>query len=404
MKEEYKKEIVYKSTKIEIGVFNNSSEYIVTQKELGNRIVINAKTLEILNLIDGKTSLEGVVLKYNKQNPLAKLDVKTAYFILYEKLSKVGIIENKNITYNKKKVASYLALSFTLVNKKALGFFIKILSPIFIFKHFYKILFTSLIIVLYTVIINYDLLSNNILTTTATNWVFYLIISGLTLFLHEFGHATACKKLGAEPENIGFGFYMLSPVMFADVSDAWKLKKKERIYINFAGLYMEALIALILAIVYIFTKEISLLILCSMTLLSFVVNLNPLLRYDGYWVLSDITNTPNLRKVSLQKFDLFVKYLLGKTKFYFSSKNIFLIIYAFISYTYILFFLGYILLNDPNSILSFPIDLYHFFKEFIISKENFNFSNISRFILPFLFYFITIKFIIKLIRKKLIRQ
>lgn len=401
MKKEYKNQIVQKSSKIEIGVFNNSSEYIVTHKELGNRIVINKKTLEILNLVDDKTSLENIVLKYNRQNPTAKLNINVAYSILYDKLSKFGIIINENISLNKKEVASYLALSFTLVNRKVLEIFIKILSPIFIFKHFYKILSTSLIIVLCIVLTNYKLLSNNILEMNFLNWIFYLIMSGIIIFLHEFGHATACKKLGAEPGTIGFGFYLLSPVMFADVSDTWKLKREERVYVNFAGLYIEILTALLLAIIYIFTKQISLLILCSIILFSFIINLNPLLRYDGYWILSDITNTPNLRKVSVQKLNLFFKYLIGKTKFHFSSKNIFLIVYASISFIFILFFLGFIILNDPNSILSLPIDLYTFFGEIKTSEKTLNFLNLSRFILPFLFYFIVIKFIVKLISKRL---
>lgn len=400
MKEEYRNKIVYKSTEIEIGKFNNSTEYIITHRELGNRIVINLKTFELLNLVDGKTSLEDIVSKYNMQNSTSKVDIHIAYSILYEKLSKFGIIINKNISLNKKEVASYLALSFTLVNKKVLEIFIKVLSPIFMFKYFYKVLFISLAIVLYIVLINYKLLSNTILEMNLANWFFYLIMSGLIIFSHEFGHATACKKLGAEPGTIGFGFYLLSPVMFADVSDTWKLKRKERIYVNFAGLYIEILIALILAIIYVFTKQISLLVLCSIILFSFIVNLNPLLRYDGYWILSDITNTPNLRKVSIQKLKLFFKHLTGKRKFYFSSKNIFLIIYASVSFLFIIFFLGLIILNDPNSILFFPIDLYEYIKEIRTSEKTLNLSNLSRFVLPFLFYFIVIKFIIGLISKR----
>ena len=401
MKEELKKQIVFKEDEIEIREFNNSSEYIVTHIELGYRVVINSKTFEILNLVDNKTSLENIVLKYNKTNPSAKLSMDIAYSIFYERLSKFGIVINKNTSLRKKEVASYLALSFTLVNRKTLDIFIKILSPIFVFKHFYKILSISLIIVLSIVLTNYKLLSNDILEMNLTNWFFYLIMSGLIIFLHEFGHATACKKLGAEPGTIGFGFYLLSPVMFADVSDTWKLKRKERIYVNFAGLYFEIIVALILAIVYIFTQQISLLILCSIILFSFVINLNPLLRYDGYWILSDITNTPNLRGVSTQKLNLFFKYLIGKALFYFSSKNIFLVIYASISFIFILFFLGFIILNDPNSILFFPIDLYTFFKEIKTNEKSLGFSSLSKFILPFLFYFTVFKFTIGLIRKRL---
>lgn len=206
MKKEYKNKIVQKSSEIEIGIFNDSLEYIITHKKLGNRIVINKKTLNLLNLVDGKTSLENIVLKYNQQNSMNKLDINTAYSIFYNKLSKFGIIINKNISLSKKEVASYLALSFTIVNRKVLDIFIKILAPIFIFKYFYKILFTSIIIVLFVVLSNYKLLSKEILEMNIINWLFYMIMSGLIVFFHEFGHATACKKLGAEPGTIGLAF------------------------------------------------------------------------------------------------------------------------------------------------------------------------------------------------------
>ena len=99
MKEELKKQIVFKADEIEIREFNNSSEYIVTHIELGYRVVINSKTFEILNLVDNKTSLENIVLKYNKTNPSAKLSMDIAYSIFYERLSKFGIVINKNKMY-----------------------------------------------------------------------------------------------------------------------------------------------------------------------------------------------------------------------------------------------------------------------------------------------------------------
>lgn len=213
------------------------------------------------------------------------------------------------------------------------------------------------------------------------------MISGGILFLHEFGHASACKKLGAEPGNIGFGFYLLSPVMFADVSDVWKLNSKERNYVNFAGLYVEILIALILSIIYLFfIKDISLLIINSIILFSFIVNLNPFLRYDGYWILSDSINTPNLRKVSMQKLNSFISSIFKKNKFIFTVKDTFLIIYGFISMVFIFVFLAFILITDPNSLLSFPYDLYTYIETTIKNDNIFIVSDLSQFILPFLFY------------------
>lgn len=403
MNQEYNNLIPEKSKDIEIGQFNDSEDFIVTHKILGNRIVINKKTYDIIYLIDGKTKLIDVISKFNIKNS-SKLDIETAYDLLYNKLGKQGIIVNENIVLQKKKTASYLSLSFTLVNEKTLDFFIKIISPFIIFKHFYKILFFSLLVVSYTVFSNFSKLTENVDNITLSNWIIYFLISGVILFLHEFGHAAACKKLGAKPGNIGFGFYLLSPVMFADVSDIWKLKSRERNYVNFAGLYLEIIVALLLSVFYIFfIKNVSILIICSMILLSFTVNLNPFLRYDGYWILSDSINTPNLRKVSMEKLKLFTNSLLKTRKSFFTKKDFFLMIYAFISIVFIFMFLAFILIKDPNSLLSFPIDLYSYSESIFKNKKPFLLSDLTKFILPFLFYFVVIKFanayIMKYIKK-----
>ena len=400
MNQEYANLIVKKSDELEIGYFNDSEDYIITHKGVGNRIVVNQNTIDILNLIDGKTCLIDIVSKYNEINSKSKLDVNTAYNLLYNKLATQGVIINENMIVKKKDIASYLSLSFTLVNKKTLNYFIKIVSPFISFKHFYKILFLSLTLVSFTVFSNLSKLSEGIDTLDLGNWLIYILIVGSILFLHEFGHATACKKLGAEPGEIGFGFYLLSPVMFADVSDIWKLNRKERVYVNFSGLYMEALVGLVLSVIYIFfIKDISLLVINAFIILSFIFNLNPFLRYDGYWVLSDSINTPNLRKVSLEKLNLFITSIIKKNKVNFSTKNIFLIIYAFISIVFIFIFLAFILINDPNSLITFPLDIYNYITNLISGNSSFLLSDLSQFILPFFFYFILIKFGITLIRK-----
>jgi putative peptide zinc metalloprotease protein len=392
MNQEYNNFIVKKSDEIEIDQFNNSNDFIVTHKTLGNRVVINKKTLDILNLIDGKTKLVDVISKFNI-NYSSKIDIETAHDLLYNKLGKQGIIVNENILLEKKKPASYLSLSFTLVNEKVLHFFIKIISPFIIFKHFYKILFFSLSVVSYTVFSNLSKLTQSVDNITLSNWVIYFLISGGILFLHEFGHAAACKKLGAKPGNIGFGFYLLSPVMFADVSDIWKLKSKQRNYVNFAGLYIEIIVAFVLSITYIFfIKDLSILIICATILFSFIVNLNPFLRYDGYWIMSDSINTPNLRKVSMEKLKLYTNSLLKKRKLLFTKKDFFLMIYAFISVVFIFVFLAFILIKDPNSLLSFPLDIYSYIEGVFKNKKPFLLSDLTEFILPLLFYFIVIKF------------
>ena len=231
------------------------------------------------------------------------------------------------------------------------------------------------------------------------HWAIYLLINGGMLFLHEFGHATACKKLGAEPGSIGFGFYLLSPVMFADVSDIWRLKRKERIYVNFSGIYIELLLASVLSMLFVFTAYLPLLVICSFVLLGALINLNPLLRYDGYWILSDATNTPNLRKVSIQKMDSFFRMIWRRTRLKLSKKDLFLVIYAIVSVSFIVVFLGAILIHDPYGVLSFPLNAFLYLKGLLIDHQSFVLSDLKPFILPFLFYFIVVKFLISKLGK-----
>jgi len=395
MSQEHHNLIVEKSKNIEIRRFDDTEDYIIINSELGNRIIVNQKTMNVLNLIDNNTKLIDIVTNYNAANPSCNIDIPTAYFLLYDKLAKQGIIVNKNLVVKKREIASYLSLSFTLVNKKALNFFIKLISPFISFKHFYKILFIALAVVLWTVVPNFSKLTGAIDHITISQWVVYILISGAILFLHEFGHASACKKLGAEPGNIGFGFYLLSPVMFADVSDIWKLNKRERNYVNFAGLYIELLLALVLSLFYLFIKpDISLLIINCFILFSFFLNLNPFLRYDGYWILSDSIKTPNLRRVSMQKLNSFIGSIFNRNKFSFTGKDTFLVLYAFISVIAIFLFLAYIIFRDPNSLFSFPLDAYTYIKQLINSKTFFRLSDLTQFILPCLFYIILGKFIL----------
>ncbi|MGH1387191.1 hypothetical protein [Kordia sp.] len=401
----YHNRIVKISDEIEIGQFNESNEYIITHQRLGNRIVVNQLTLDILNLIDNKSSLATIVDRFNEK-ATNTISVKTALALLYGKLGKQGIIIDENYEAQKKSKNSYLYLSFTLISKKNLNFFTNLVSPLISFTHFYKILFASLAVVLFSVIYNHSAIVTNFSSINVGHIIFFVFIKGGIIFLHEFGHAAACKKLGAEPGSVGFGFYLLSPVMYADVSDVWKLKSKERNYVNFAGLYMEVLLAVVLTAVYFFIiQDISLLIINHIILLSFVLNLNPFLRYDGYWVLSDTIKTANLRKVSMEKLRLCIQSIFKKGSFSYTTKNIFLVVYAFISAIFIFVFLGIIFLKDPNSLITFPVDFYTHIKTLIVGGKPFIMNELTQFILPFLFYFIIIKlFISKFIGRKHKRQ
>lgn len=138
-----------------------------------------------------------------------------------------------------------------------------------------------------------------------TNWqslvVIWLII-GATKMIHEFAHAIACQRAGGECHEIGIAFLIFSPCMYCDVSDSWMLQNKwKRIWIASAGMYIEIVMSAMAFLLWSVTQpgllhdiSFKVFVICSVTTVLF--NLNPLLKLDGYYILSDLLEIPNLRQ------------------------------------------------------------------------------------------------------------
>ena len=125
-----------------------------------------------------------------------------------------------------------------------------------------------------------------------------------TKTIHELGHGLACKHFGGECHEMGFMLLVLTPAMYCDTSDSWVLDNKwHRIAIGAAGMWVEVVLASVATFVWWFTYpgwlhylSLNLMFLCSFS--TIVFNINPLLRYDGYYMLSDYLEIPNLTQKS----------------------------------------------------------------------------------------------------------
>jgi putative peptide zinc metalloprotease protein len=118
--------------------------------------------------------------------------------------------------------------------------------------------------------------------------------------LHELGHALTCRHFGARPQEMGVMLLVGAPTLYCDVSDAWRLPSKwQRMGVSSAGMGVELVIAAAALLGFLYAQPglfsaicLSLVIVCSAGTL--LVNLNPLLRYDGYYLLADWLEVPNL--------------------------------------------------------------------------------------------------------------
>ena len=119
-------------------------------------------------------------------------------------------------------------------------------------------------------------------------------------FFHELGHASACKYFGVRHGGIGFGLYLNFPVLYTDVTEVWKLDRKQRCVVNLAGVYFQSYWLIILLLAFFLTGNDIVRYLILIMNLGFVMTLNPFFKFDGYWIASDLLGVPNLRQRSLE--------------------------------------------------------------------------------------------------------
>jgi putative peptide zinc metalloprotease protein len=119
---------------------------------------------------------------------------------------------------------------------------------------------------------------------------------------HEFGHAYMAKRAGCRVQSMGLAFMVLFPLFYTDVSDAWRVNdRRSRLLIGAGGMLAELLLAAIALLAWSLLPDgpwrTAAFMLASATwLTTLVINLNPFLRFDGYYLLSDLWRVENLQQ------------------------------------------------------------------------------------------------------------
>lgn len=125
------------------------------------------------------------------------------------------------------------------------------------------------------------------------------LVSALGPFLilaiaHEFGHASACYFFGERPSSIGFAFYLVYPAFYSDVSSAWGLRRKQRVAVDLGGCYFQGIVTAIFLFVFYWTGWEPLRLIVVFSLYAALTSLNPVFKFDGYWMLADLLGVSNL--------------------------------------------------------------------------------------------------------------
>jgi len=246
---------------------------------------------------------------------------------------------------------------------------------------------------------------NNVNAYTMIGLFIFMLLSSL---FHEVGHASACKHYGINHGGIGFGLYLTFPVLYTDVTEVWKLKRRQRCIVNIAGVYFQCLYLIVLLSIYLLTQNGILKYMILMMNLGFIITLNPFFKFDGYWIVSDLLGVPNLRKRSKELLKYLYKIVRKqkvKEKPYLLQINnvekYFLLIYSIFVNLFMGYYFFYII---PRFVISFAQSFPNEMKQLILYLSNDmtpSFVLIRNIVMQIVFFIFISVFLVNLSRKLL---
>lgn len=272
----------------------------------------------LLNQLDGTTSLEELRQKFQAQFAPQRIELPqlTRFLAMLHRQSLVvadaneqgqRLLERRQQASRRerwRRLTSVLAIRFRGVNPEPL------LSRIYprLRWVFSPVVFTCSVIwiLLATAwsLLNADQIAARLPSVSSFielgNIATLAITLGAVKVLHELAHALTCRHFGGKCRELGVMLLAFTPCLYCDVSDAWMIRSKwKRIAISAAGIWVELCLAATALFCWWFsepgpfnTLSLSVVVVCSVGTL--LVNGNPLLRYDGYFILADWLEVPNL--------------------------------------------------------------------------------------------------------------
>lgn len=139
------------------------------------------------------------------------------------------------------------------------------------------------------------------------NWGWLIVVFIVTKGIHETGHGVICKRYGGQVPEFGFMLLVLFPAPYVDASSAWALPSKwKRMAVGAGGMIFELAIAGAAALVWkssadgSLVRQIAYNAMFTASLSTILFNANPLMRFDGYFILSDLLEVPNLMQRSMK--------------------------------------------------------------------------------------------------------
>lgn len=244
-------------------------------------------------------------------------------FSFYQRLASANLLlDSPEVFVHRRRAIEKVKSSWFALWSRAVGSLLAIRIPLLNpnswigrFAPFWRVLFTPWAFLVFVVLWGYVLVGITLSASQGAEtgfsfldgFSFPLLWLGLAFSktFHELGHAATCKAFGGNVNEMGLTLICLAPCGYVDASDAWMMDSRwKRLAVSAAGVYTELFIGGIAGFIWLHTSDgvlhsfaFGLFLIASVNTLLF--NLNPLMRFDGYYVASDLLDIPNLRSKSM---------------------------------------------------------------------------------------------------------
>jgi len=135
---------------------------------------------------------------------------------------------------------------------------------------------------------------------SARDWIVFFSLNIFSFLFHELGHSSACTRFGGKHGDIGIGIYIIYPAFYADVTAIWSLPRWQRVVVDVGGIYFHLLYGSACYLLWLSCGSPIFLLNVYAILLAVILNLNPFLRFDGFWLLTDLTGIPRLHRSAVE--------------------------------------------------------------------------------------------------------
>jgi len=309
-------------------VYRGERWYLLHDQLNGQVLRLNGRAYDLVGRLDGKCTLNTIVsyLTKSESSDLTTIEVVNLIGRLQEMDALSNVLDKATAEQVKKyhenrrgmrlrKMLSPLLIRFPLLNPDSL---LERYTPHFSFLFTGITAFIACLIMIVGGVLaldNLDLIAREFTSEVLkpANLILLWLLYPVMKLFHEFAHAIAVKYWGGDVHEMGITLLVLTPVPYVDASAASSFKsKRKRVLVSAAGILIELVLASLALMLWLnasdgWLRDCAFGVFTIGAISTVLFNANPLLKFDGYFVLQDLIEIPNLMSRSMQYYAYLVK-------------------------------------------------------------------------------------------------